>query len=231
MSSVLEKLLTLLKEGSYVVMVPLVTLCLVLCVMILERGLFLFGIAWFAPLPRMRDRYRAAIWRLEESFEEFLTHPAESTRRSLLAACDAVPIPLSRFFVRVLGGPGLVPPALRDLQMQEASLAESIEIEKGLGIISTLAKVAPLLGLLGTVMGMIRTFSAMMVSSTGDPKALSSGISMALIATEVGLIVALPGVLAMTWLSRRAEHQQAEIRLAAMRLSQLRDADSKEVAP
>jgi biopolymer transport protein ExbB len=60
-----------------------------------------------------------------------------------------------------------------------------------------------------------------MVAATSDPRALSSGISIALIATEVGLVVALPGVLGMSWLSRRAQVLEEEIHLASLRLRQV----------
>jgi biopolymer transport protein ExbB len=65
---------------------------------------------------------------------------------------------------------------------------------------------------------MIATFSAMMSNASNDPKALSAGISIALTATNVGLVVSLPGVVSMGWLSKRGQTLQSEIRIASMQL-------------
>lgn len=66
------------------------------------------------------------------------------------------------------------------------------DLERYLSTLGTIAAITPLLGLLGTVMGMIRVFSAIMVQGTGDPSALAGGISEALITTAAGLTVAIP---------------------------------------
>ena len=65
-------------------------------------------------------------------------------------------------------------------------------MEKNLSIIKLLAAVAPLLGLLGTVIGMIETFQAITLFGTGDPKLMAGGISQALVTTMLGLIAAVP---------------------------------------
>jgi len=67
------------------------------------------------------------------------------------------------------------------------------------------AAVAPLLGLLGTVAGMIRTFNVITVSGTGDAKPLAGGISEALITTLFGLVVAIPALIIHALLSRRCQ--------------------------
>ena len=64
--------------------------------------------------------------------------------------------------------------------------------EKNLSTIKLLAAVAPLLGLLGTVIGMIETFQAITLFGTGDPKLMADGISQALVTTMLGLITAVP---------------------------------------
>jgi biopolymer transport protein ExbB len=66
------------------------------------------------------------------------------------------------------------------------------------------AAVAPLLGLLGTVTGMIETFQAITLFGAGDPKMMSSGISQALITTQLGLVVAIPVLLLHSFLKGRA---------------------------
>lgn len=80
-------------------------------------------------------------------------------------------------------------------KLDEAILKETPKIERGLAMIAIFAAVAPLLGLLGTVTGMIETFQSITLFGTGDPKLMSGGISQALITTELGLIVAIPIVL------------------------------------
>ena len=82
-----------------------------------------------------------------------------------------------------------------ELKLDEQILKESPKIEWGLDIIKVLAAVAPLLGLLGTVVGMIITFTAITIYGAGDPKLMADGISTALVTTVQGLIAAIPLVL------------------------------------
>jgi biopolymer transport protein ExbB len=79
-----------------------------------------------------------------------------------------------------------------ELQIEEAVLREAPKITRGEGLIKLLAGIAPLLGLLGTVVGMIITFQSISLFGTGDPKLMANGISQALITTALGLIVAVP---------------------------------------
>ena len=77
-----------------------------------------------------------------------------------------------------------------------------------------LAAIAPLLGLLGTVTGMISTFDVMAVSGTGNAKAMAGGISEALITTQTGLLVAIPGLCMKDFLARRARNLQQQVSAA-----------------
>ena len=79
-----------------------------------------------------------------------------------------------------------------ELKMDEAILRNTPPIERGIGTIKILATVAPLLGLLGTVTGMIATFQSITLFGTGDPKLMAGGISQALITTVLGLVCAIP---------------------------------------
>jgi len=97
-----------------------------------------------------------------------------------------------------------MPKELLDELLFESLLTIKPKLERGISIIAVTASVAPLLGLLGTVTGMINTFKAITVFGTGDPKTLSGGISEALITTEYGLIVAIPTLLISAYLSRKA---------------------------
>ncbi len=89
--------------------------------------------------------------------------------------------------------------------LQEAILRKIPNIEKFLSTLGMLAAIAPLLGLLGTVTGMINTFHVITYYGTGDPKMMSSGISEALVTTMLGLTVAIPIMLVHTLLSRKVE--------------------------
>lgn len=79
-----------------------------------------------------------------------------------------------------------------ELKLDEAILKETPALERWQGLIKLLAAVAPLLGLLGTVTGMIATFQAITLFGTGDPKLMAGGISQALVTTVLGLVVAIP---------------------------------------
>ncbi|WNZ55997.1 MotA/TolQ/ExbB proton channel family protein [Microbulbifer sp. MKSA007] len=92
-----------------------------------------------------------------------------------------------------------------ELKMEEAVLKERPAIESGLNLLKIIAMVAPLLGLLGTVTGMIITFQAITIFGAGDPKAMAGGISSALITTVLGLVVAIPTVLMHTVVNGRAK--------------------------
>jgi biopolymer transport protein ExbB len=86
---------------------------------------------------------------------------------------------------------GIDPESL-ELKIDEAILREVPKLERFHSIIKVFAAVAPLLGLLGTVVGMIVTFQALTLFGTGDPKLMAGGISQALVTTMLGLIVAIP---------------------------------------
>ncbi|MDH4048218.1 MAG: MotA/TolQ/ExbB proton channel family protein [Gammaproteobacteria bacterium] len=90
------------------------------------------------------------------------------------------------------------------LRMDEQLAAESSLLNRGLPTVAVLAAVSPLLGLLGTVTGMIETFQSITLFGTGDPKLMSGGISEALITTQLGLSVAIPLVLFHSLLAGRA---------------------------
>ncbi|MCK5432736.1 MAG: MotA/TolQ/ExbB proton channel family protein [Gammaproteobacteria bacterium] len=92
-----------------------------------------------------------------------------------------------------------------ELKMDEAILKESPKIQSGLSLLKIIAMVAPLLGLLGTVTGMIIVFQAITIYGAGDPKAMAGGISSALVTTVLGLMVAIPTLLLHTMLNGKAK--------------------------
>jgi biopolymer transport protein ExbB len=95
------------------------------------------------------------------------------------------------------------PKELVEEVMYEKVLETRLELQRFLSFVAVSAAAAPLLGLLGTVTGIINTFKMITVFGTGDAKTLSSGISEALITTEFGLIVAIPSLFLHAYLSRR----------------------------
>lgn len=102
--------------------------------------------------------------------------------------------------------------------MTEVMLGVQPRFERFLGFIAVTAAIAPLLGLLGTVTGIIKTFQMMEVFGAGDPKPLIGGISEALITTELGLVLAIPALLLHAMLSRRAQSLMAKMERASIAL-------------
>jgi biopolymer transport protein ExbB len=111
--------------------------------------------------------------------------------------------PLGRVLQRFESLDDPVPEAL-EARLDEAVLAELPRLERGQALVKLTAAVAPLLGLLGTVLGMIVTFQAITVFGTGDPQLMAGGISQALVTTVLGLITAVPLLFAHTALVSRS---------------------------
>lgn len=92
-----------------------------------------------------------------------------------------------------------------ELKLGEAILKETPALQRSLLFLKIISVVAPLMGLLGTVTGMIKTFQAITLFGTGDPKMMAGGISQALVTTVLGLVVAIPTVLLHTLVSGRSK--------------------------
>ena len=109
----------------------------------------------------------------------------------------------------------------RDLieqSMEEVLMKLQPKLERLISIVWITAATAPLLGLLGTVTGIITTFKLLTIFGSGDPKALGGGISEALITTEFGLIVAIPSLILHAFLQRKAKAIENEFEGDAMTL-------------
>lgn len=117
-----------------------------------------------------------------------------------------------------------------EAKLDELLIKEAAPLEQGLALVKLLAAMAPLLGLLGTVTGMIATFQAITLFGTGDPSLMASGISQALVTTVLGLVTAVPLLLAhlllhgrsrnlarlleshsLAWLAEQLNPQQAKV--------------------
>ena len=92
-----------------------------------------------------------------------------------------------------------------ELKLDEAILRELPSIDSGINIIKIFAAIAPLLGLLGTVLGMIATFQQITLFGTGDPRIMAGSISMALVTTAQGIIAALPLILTHSIVASRSK--------------------------
>ena len=108
---------------------------------------------------------------------------------------------------------------------------ETTQLERHLVWLQTIAQAAPLLGLLGTVLGMIKVFASISLAGLGDPQALSEGISEAMLTTAVGLAIGIPTLVAYNVLSARAEDLVTEIEAYAGRLVARLRQDGGEVEP
>ena len=110
----------------------------------------------------------------------------------------------------------------------EALMQSMPPLERSNALLNVLVTVAPLLGLLGTVTGMISTFDVITVHGTGNPRLLSQGISEALITTELGLAVAIPLLLAKSFFARWAARLLEQSQLRALQMLDLLTADTTE---
>jgi len=116
-------------------------------------------------------------------------------------------------FLNQKGGAGtsydIVEAVKRQLEM--ASALTAAEMKKGLGALATIGSTAPFIGLLGTVMGIVKAFSGMATSGSGGIGAIAAGIAEALITTAFGLLVAIPAVMAFNYFTNRLERFQIEM--------------------
>ena len=184
-----------LLQGGWV-MVPLIACSVVMWTLIGERLYF------FHSLTRRDIRIRDAIAMFEE---KRATGEGRGLRARLVAHCSK----------EMTGRPGLDKRILYYCALKQRPV-----LTRHLAAIAVLASVAPLLGLLGTVIGMVDTFDVLAVFGTGNVKGLASGISVALITTQSGLLVAIPGLLLSGYLYRRAarlEMRLEEITTVLMR--------------
>ncbi len=109
-------------------------------------------------------------------------------------------------------------PELDDFILDETVVRLVSSLDTYLATIRILAGVAPLLGLLGTVIGMMGTFDVITIFGTGNAKAMAGGISVALITTQTGLMVSIPGLYMSGFLTKRANNLKYRIAATGMYL-------------
>jgi len=137
-----------------------------------------------------------------------------------LASCLAKKTSLAKILTVVLNNTGSERAKIKSLA-EEVGDRESVALQRYLGLLGTIANIAPLLGLLGTVLGMIEAFNVIATEGVGTPMTLGGGISEALITTAAGLSVAVPMILIHRYLSSRADHLTLELEESTMQIVDL----------
>ena len=155
------------------------------------------GVMKLIQIIRIRTPQSDWVTRILASLREGDMAAAEATAKKAIHPVGAV---VGQCLSYVKAGPDVVEEVL-----YEQLIGVQNKLQGGLPFIAITAATAPLLGLLGTVAGMIRTFNVITVSGTGDAKPLAGGISEALITTLFGLVVAIPALIIHALLSRRCQ--------------------------
>jgi biopolymer transport protein ExbB len=124
--------------------------------------------------------------------------------------CQRTGTPLARILVSALRSAGRPREQIKTI-VEEVGGREAAPLERYLGLLGTIATISPLLGLLGTVLGMIEAFTVIAVQGGGTPATLGGGISKALITTAAGLTVAIPTILLHKYLTSRVDRMVLEM--------------------
>jgi biopolymer transport protein ExbB len=195
----------LVKEGG-IVMVPLILFSIMSAAIFLER---LWTLQSRRVVPtELTDK----VWKWVEQRQIQDKHIAALQQNS----------PLGRVLAAGLANRGRDRAVIKE-SIEDTGRHVTHELQRFVNALGTIASVAPLTGLLGTVFGMIETFNAIRSQGIGDPAALAGGISTSLIATASGLLVAIPALLAYKYLRGRIETLVVAMEKEAMKLVQAMD--------
>lgn len=176
----------------------------------LEKGgwamIPLLALGFFALLVAVVKWFQLSRFRLakERDLETVLRHVEDGERDKALAHARTIPGPAGEILAAAVEHADEKKEYIEEV-LYEKMLGARIKLERGLPFLALTATTGPLLGLLGTVMGMIATFKLISSFGSGDPKVLAAGISEALIATATGMTVAIPALLLHAFLSRMAK--------------------------
>ncbi|MBW2031699.1 MAG: MotA/TolQ/ExbB proton channel family protein [Deltaproteobacteria bacterium] len=163
--------------------------------------------------------------------EEFIGNVEELIRKQKISdaifLCQGEPSSIGKIFLSGLKNAGrgmwLVKEAVEERGGREAAI-----LEKHVGILSTIANLSPLLGLLGTVSGMIKTFNVISVQGVGNPAPLAGGIAEALITTASGLCVAIPTLVCHRIVKDKAEALIFEMEESSIKLIEIMENSSQQ---
>jgi biopolymer transport protein ExbB len=139
-----------------------------------------------------------------EIAEAVMTLSASQDLSVAYAICERKPGPFANLVTAGLDHADNDWTVIRDV-LEETGRQEATRLTRRLGVLETVAAVSPLLGLLGTVLGMIRVFATISAAGLGNPETLSAGISEAMVTTAAGLIIGIPALVAYNWLNGRAD--------------------------
>jgi biopolymer transport protein ExbB len=187
-----------------IVMIPLFLCSIVALIVSIERWLYLRNAK--VDTARLMGKIRAGLDR---------GSPGEAR-----GVCEATPGPVARVLGATLAHFDMPKEDLREVA-REVALAEQPVLDGHLPVLATMVTVAPLLGLLGTISGLIKVFHVIAGGQIGDPAALSGGIAEALITTFTGLCIAIPFLVVYNSLSTRVETLTHEIELRVTELLNL----------
>ena len=181
------------------VMIPLLFCSVIALAVVIERAMF-----W---------RRIGAHERVENVFDAIENHDLARARELALAADSPAGRVLAAGVAHVTRLPGKA--------MEVAAQGQIPILRKRLTILDTVITLAPLLGLLGTVIGMIGSFDIMSASGIGQPHSVTGGVAEALIATATGLLIAILTLVPYNYFSNRAEREMEKIEYYASRLELL----------
>jgi len=136
------------------------------------------------------------------------------------AACQRDGSPIGRVLLAALRNAGYPRDQVKEVT-EEAGRREVAPLERYLGLLATIATISPLLGLLGTVLGMIQAFNVIAAQGVGTPATLGGGISQALITTAAGLAVAIPTILLHKYLTGRLDRLVLQVEAWALHIVDL----------
>lgn len=190
----------LINVGGWV-MIPIIVSSVIAVAIVIER-LWVLRPQSIAPSGLVAD-----LWR-----EHTLGQLGDSRLRALQQG-----LPLERIAAAALAQPQADASQLRTL-MEEAGRDEAYTLKRYLNTLGTVAAVSPLLGLLGTVFGMIDVFAAIDIGDRTNTAALAGGIGQALVTTGTGLSVAIPALVAHRYLRGRVEMLTQQLEREALRL-------------
>lgn len=112
--------------------------------------------------------------------------------------------------------------------IEETGRQVVLELERYLNMLGTIASITPLLGLLGTVIGMIKVFTAIMTQGVGNPSVLAGGISEALLTTAAGLVVAIPSIMFYRFFRRRVDELVLKMEEEALKIVDVMHGDREQ---
>ena len=199
---------------------------------ILKGGVFMYPIILCSIVAL--DIFLERLWVLNRKYiipEEFIRKVTELLRQQKISEatflCQGDTSSIAKIFLAGLKNTGRGIWLVKEAIVERGS-REAIILEKHVGILATIANLTPLLGLLGTVSGMIKTFNVISVQGAANPAALAGGIAEALITTATGLCVAIPTLVCHRILRDKAEYLIFEMEENSVKIIEIMENYSKQ---